>query len=102
MLIKVHPTTTENMDIFNIKKLSDVTQPILESHAHMRADNGLIVSLIAGEVEMLGAGQWLVPVRQFPEYGQRMGSFYDFIPHGYEEWAESHYPYLVEEYGVFL
>lgn len=90
------------VDIFDVKKLNDVTESLLERHAHMKADNGIIVSLIPGEVEMLGAGQWLVPVRQFPEWGEGMGSFYDFIPRGYEEWAVDNYPYEVKEYGMFF
>lgn len=79
--------------MLEIQKLEDLTGEILALHRHDSAsDGGIIVAILPGDDEILGAGQWLVPVRHLtPSCGKEY--FYDFIPPGWEEWAETEYPF---------
>lgn len=87
--------------MLTIQKLENLTGEILARHRHEKAsDGGIIVAILPGSEEILGAGQWLVPVRHLtPVWGNL--TFYDFIPPGWEEWAEAEYSfsdYLIGEW----
>jgi hypothetical protein len=79
--------------MLTIQTIGEITDEIRRHHRHDSADDGgIIIAILPGDDDILGAGQWLVPVRHLlPSWGKVY--FYDFIPPGWEEWAETEYPF---------